>query len=373
VLICVAALIFDDQDRLFLVRRAPDRALFGGSWDVVGGHVEPGETPAEALRREVREETGWQVAGVVAELPPWTWQGDDGVTRNEYDHLVTVVGDLTAPVLDASEHTGYRWLAGSELDLLDDDPSQIRQLAGTAFAALHQGYAARLAPLLDQAFRSAMAAVAGGGGRELVQRFGGGVAGLLITFRFVLRWPGRTVTVPQADAVWRYQDRDESWTAVRASGEAGFLEVADGFRPGPKGAEFLTELYAVIDRVTTERWAGLDDTVARTIEALGRLLAAAANTGGEAFDAMNPPYEDGAAPGTVLLHRMGALRYHRADAHAAAWQAAGLTAAQIEAEPEGERRAAIEAETNRLAAPPFAVLTPAERATLLDDLAKLAV
>src|SRR2546429_393375 len=80
----------------------------------------------------------------------------------ESDHLVTVVGDLTAPMLDASEHTGYRWLAGSELDLLDDDPSQIRQLAGTAFAALHQGYAARLAPLLDQAFRSAMAAVAGG-------------------------------------------------------------------------------------------------------------------------------------------------------------------------------------------------------------------
>lgn len=125
--------------------------------------------------------------------------------------------------------------------------------------------------------------------------------------------------------------------------------------------------------MTAARWAGLDGTVTRTVEALGRVLAAAADTGGDAFHAMAPPYEDGAGPGTVLLNRMGTLRYHRADAYAAAWRAAGLTAAQIVAEPEGPRRAEIEAETNRLAAPPFTVLTPTERATLLEDLAALAV
>ena len=54
-LVCVAALIFDTDDRLFLVRRAADLALFANCWDVVGGHVEPGESVAAALRREVYE------------------------------------------------------------------------------------------------------------------------------------------------------------------------------------------------------------------------------------------------------------------------------------------------------------------------------
>ena len=41
------------------------------------------------------------------------------------------------------------------------------------------------------------------------------------------------------------------------------------------------------------------------------------------------------------------LRYHRADAHAAAWQAAGLTSAAIRQMAAGPARDAIEVETNR--------------------------
>jgi len=40
-LVCVAALIFDAQDRLFMVRRAAGSSLFPSCWDVVGGHVGP--------------------------------------------------------------------------------------------------------------------------------------------------------------------------------------------------------------------------------------------------------------------------------------------------------------------------------------------
>jgi hypothetical protein len=119
------------------------------------------------------------------------------------------------------------------------------------------------------------------------------------------------------------------------------------------------------------RRAGLGETVARGSALLGRVLDAAGDTGGEGFHVMAPPYEAGAGPGAVLLNRMGTLRHHRADAHAAAWQAAGLTAAQIVALAAGPARAAIETETNRRAAPPFAVLTPAERTALLADLSAL--
>src|SRR6266545_887451 len=80
-----------------MLRRASDVALFAGCWDVVGGHLEPGEDPAAALRREVHEETGWRVRGIIDRLGPWTWQGDDGRTRTEYDYLITVDGDRAAP------------------------------------------------------------------------------------------------------------------------------------------------------------------------------------------------------------------------------------------------------------------------------------
>lgn len=49
----VTAIVFDDADRVLLVRQAS-----GGEWVAPGGAVDPDETPADALVREVWEETG---------------------------------------------------------------------------------------------------------------------------------------------------------------------------------------------------------------------------------------------------------------------------------------------------------------------------
>jgi hypothetical protein len=234
-------------------------------------------------------------------------------------------------------------------------------------------YAARVAPLLDEAFRPASQYVAEHGGRELVLSFGEPAAAL-ITFRTALGWPGRWVTRAQSDEVARYWDPAERWAAIEAAAADGFLELeGDRFRAAPRGAEFLVALAGFQDRLMVERWAGLDATVARATEVLGRLLEAATETGGPTYHTMAPPYETGAGPGVLLLNRMGTFRYHRADAHAAAWRAAGLTAAQIVALTSGPERERIEAETNRMAAPPFGVLASPERAALLEDLATLAV
>lgn len=54
----VSALIVRDG-RVLLVRRGKEP--FKGYWSLPGGTVEPGETPDEAVRREVLEETGLHV------------------------------------------------------------------------------------------------------------------------------------------------------------------------------------------------------------------------------------------------------------------------------------------------------------------------
>src|SRR5436190_8776587 len=50
--------LFVRDGAVLLVRRSPHRSTYPGFWSFPGGHVEPGESLAEALVREVREEVG---------------------------------------------------------------------------------------------------------------------------------------------------------------------------------------------------------------------------------------------------------------------------------------------------------------------------
>src|SRR5215213_6269328 len=79
--IYVGAVLIRDEDRrdasplVLLGRREAGRAFYPGVWDVLGGHLEPGETSEQALARELREEVGvtptaWRYLGEFREPLP---------------------------------------------------------------------------------------------------------------------------------------------------------------------------------------------------------------------------------------------------------------------------------------------------------------
>ncbi|MCX5119793.1 hypothetical protein OG992_21635 [Micromonospora sp. NBC_00362] len=239
-----------------------------------------------------------------------------------------------------------------------------------------------LAPAVDRTFRAGILAGRDGGGAELSQRYGGITAtGFLVDLRTRLAAPGGSVDEPGFAAITRYQDPVACRRTVDKQVAHGMIyRGPDGaLSATERGAAFLAELYQVHAEVTEELWAGHDDRVARLVAMLGRLLSYAlvladeeANPAASAFAALAPPYEpDGTPSGVLLLNRLGTLRHHRADAHAAAWTAAGHTASSIAALPAGPERLAIELETDRRAAGPYAVLSAEERLTMLADLAAL--
>lgn len=113
----MGALVRDPGNRVFAQRRTPQRTVLPGIWDTVGGHLEPGETPEQALAREVKEETGWTLRRVEAVLADWEWEYAR-VLRREWDYLVEVDGDLNRPQLEPGKHDAYAWVGLDNLELM---------------------------------------------------------------------------------------------------------------------------------------------------------------------------------------------------------------------------------------------------------------
>lgn len=106
--VCVGAIAVVD-DRLLLIRRGHGPAA--GEWSVPGGRVEPGETLAEAVVRELAEETS--VEGVCDRLVGWVERISSAYHFVILDFAVTVLDPTTiAAGADAAE---AEWVALDEV------------------------------------------------------------------------------------------------------------------------------------------------------------------------------------------------------------------------------------------------------------------
>jgi 8-oxo-dGTP diphosphatase len=125
----VAAVVRRDDGRFLLSRRLPESHL-GGLWEFPGGAVEDGESPTEALQRELLEELGVEVA---VEAPiTFAYHGDlegDVVLlfyRSRIEH-----GEPTG-----REGQEVGWFTAAELPLLATPPADADLITRLA---QHQG------------------------------------------------------------------------------------------------------------------------------------------------------------------------------------------------------------------------------------------
>ncbi|WP_419919403.1 NUDIX hydrolase [Candidatus Poriferisocius sp.] len=110
--LCVGAVVVRDNSILLIRRGHPPGE---GLWSVPGGRVRRGESLADAVRRELREETG--LNGVVGEALGWT----ELIGRRRHfvvvDYRVAVAPD--SQEIAGSDATDAAWVAFDDLEQWD--------------------------------------------------------------------------------------------------------------------------------------------------------------------------------------------------------------------------------------------------------------
>ena len=105
----VRALVSGEGERVLLVRRVAGDRL-GRHWELPGGRLGPDETVAEALQRELAEETGLTLTGAPALVGSAERVTPSGRTITEYAFAISSRGELKL----SPEHDAARWVRRGE-------------------------------------------------------------------------------------------------------------------------------------------------------------------------------------------------------------------------------------------------------------------
>ena len=111
--------ILKDNDNLLIVKRNENDTLFPGAWEFPGGHIENGELLIEGLRRELKEEIGYE-----DDFRPIITHYYDKISTHKNEHLIEIdfVIEVNKDNIDvklSDEHCDYKWVM-KDSELLDE-------------------------------------------------------------------------------------------------------------------------------------------------------------------------------------------------------------------------------------------------------------
>jgi len=124
----VGAVVVREDGRVLLIQRG--RPPMAGTWTLPGGHVEPGESWAEAVTRELREETGLHVR-VIAFLE--TVRLATATHKFAIHEHLCAPAHEDAPLTPADDAADARWVAPDELSRFDVTDA-VRRVVTSALA-----------------------------------------------------------------------------------------------------------------------------------------------------------------------------------------------------------------------------------------------
>ncbi len=103
--------LFNNKKQLLLTKRASTKKTFPGVWtNSVCGHVSPGETPIDAVKRRVQEELKIHISDVYEEAPyRYRFTDNNGVVENEICPIF-VARTNEQPVLNVREVDDFKWI-----------------------------------------------------------------------------------------------------------------------------------------------------------------------------------------------------------------------------------------------------------------------
>ncbi|CRK83018.1 8-oxo-dGTP diphosphatase MutT [Neobacillus massiliamazoniensis] len=114
----VGAIIENEKNEIFCALRSSEMTL-AHYWEFPGGKIEVGETPEQALEREIQEEFACiiQVRAKVED------------TKYEYENVIVRLETYKAKLVDgqptASEHAATKWVTRDELTQLNFAPADV--------------------------------------------------------------------------------------------------------------------------------------------------------------------------------------------------------------------------------------------------------
>ena len=115
------------NDKIFIAKRATTKTIFPDQFELIGGHIDLGEQPKQALMREIKEEIGLDVT-VGAPVGAFTF-----TVAGEFKLEVAFLcypTDETEPTLNPADHSQSHRIARDEIDKFekeDEETDLLRQ------------------------------------------------------------------------------------------------------------------------------------------------------------------------------------------------------------------------------------------------------